>query len=106
MAALPSRSRANLRLDVMKRLDALAVPLSSAATSLSADTTSLNDTLLAPAAQSEDYIGNWIYIRDDTGAGPAVGEIARVTDADFSGSNSKLTVAPAFSVAVISGQAY
>ncbi len=38
--------------------------------------------------------------------GPAVGEIARVTDVDFSGSNSQLTVAPGFSGSLLSGTDY
>ena len=176
--ALPSRSRANLRLDVLKRLDALAVPLSSSLTSDSDSRTLLNDTILSPVAQVEDFIGDWIYIRsqptkidsttntneavdasetaidvvdgtvftvgdgiqiDDeimrfvsaavntitvvrgiqgtTAAthstatdifliGPAVGEIARVTDVTFSSTTSQLTISPAFSCSPVSGQAY
>ncbi len=38
--------------------------------------------------------------------GPAVGEVARVTDVGFSGSNSQLTVAPGFTASLVSGTDY
>ena len=38
--------------------------------------------------------------------GPAVGEIARVVDVAFGGTNSKLTVAPGFSASLVSGTDY
>ncbi len=38
--------------------------------------------------------------------GPAVGEIQRVVDVSFSGTNSKLTVAPGFSASLVSGTDY
>ncbi len=38
--------------------------------------------------------------------GPALGEIARVTNTNFSGSNSKFTLAPALSASLISGTEY
>jgi len=38
--------------------------------------------------------------------GPAVGEVARVTNISFSGSNSDLTIKPALSARLVSGQEY
>ncbi|KKK80204.1 hypothetical protein LCGC14_2825830, partial [marine sediment metagenome] len=62
----------------------------------------LKDAALAPAAESEDFVGDWIYIREAVTSGPAIGDIARVTAVDFSGTNSTLTFAPALT-AVQSG---
>jgi hypothetical protein len=172
---------------VLKKVDPVSEPKSSATTSDSDSLTILIDTLLAPSAESEDFVGDWIYVRSQpiavdstanineggqfsttdttltvtsstpftvgdgiqfsaTGTatgeicrvvtitdgttieivrgiqgttatthedsdnifiiGPAIGEIARVTAVDFSGSNSKLTVAPGFSASLISGADY
>lgn len=41
----------------------MSEPKSSSATADSDSLTVLNDTVLAPAAQSEDYVGDWIYVR-------------------------------------------
>lgn len=38
--------------------------------------------------------------------GPAIGEIARVTDVAFDGSNSQLTIAPGFTASLVSGTDY
>ena len=38
--------------------------------------------------------------------GPKVGEVARVTDVSFSGSNSQLTIAPGFTASLVSGTDY
>ncbi len=176
----PTRSRANLRLDVLKVLDPVSEPKSSSCTSDSDSLTVLKDTLLAPGAESEDYVGDWIYVRSqptkvDSGAntdenpfaaadttltvddssfftvgdgiqiedeicrvvtvtdgttlevvraiqgttdashatgtdiyiiGPAIGEIARVTAVDFSGTTSTLTTAPDFSASLVDTQEY
>lgn len=180
--AQPTRARQDLRLDCLKKLDPVSEPKASSVTSDSDDSNTLIDTVLAPAAQAEDYVGDWIYIRSqpaavDSGAtvdgahntttttlavddgtkftvddgiqvtvatvtetmrvtviatnnltvvrgiqgstavtmaggetvniiGPAIGEIARVTDVDFSGTTSKLTVAPAFSCSPVDTQEY
>lgn len=103
--AQPTRSRQSLRLDVLKKLDPTSEPKSSACTADGSITT-LVDSKLAPAAQSEDFVGDWIYIRSTPAGGPAIGEIARVTNVTFSGSNSILTVAPAFSLLTKATQEY
>ena len=167
-------------------MDPVSEPKSSSTTSDSDSLTLLIDTLLAPSAESEDFVGDWIYVRsqpiavdsaadineggqfsasdvtltvDDgtkftvgdgiqfsatataTGEicrvtaiatndltvvrgiqgttatthedsdnvfliGPAIGEIARVTAVDFSGSTSSLTLAPGFSASLIGGAEY
>ncbi len=104
--ATPTTTRLDIRQKVVKKLDSPRYPIVSAATSLAGGTTVLEDTGLAPGSQTEDFIGAWIYIADDVGAGPSVGEIARVTNVNFTGTNSQLIVAPAFSAAVINAQAY
>ncbi len=180
--AQPTRSRQNLRLDVLKKLDPVSEPKSSSCTSDADSLTVLIDTLLAPGAESEDYVGDWIYVRSQPTAvasgstvdgahnttvttlavtdgtdftvgdgiqvtvsavtetmrvtviatnnltvvrgiqgstavsmsggetvnivGPAIGEIARVTAVDFSGTTSTLTTAPDFSASLVSGQEY
>ncbi|KKL75630.1 hypothetical protein LCGC14_2052980 [marine sediment metagenome] len=61
--AQPTRARQDLRLDVLKKLDPVSEPKSSSCTSDSDSLTVLKDTLLAPGAESEDYVGDWIYVR-------------------------------------------
>ncbi len=64
-----------------------------------------NDLTVVRAIQSSTAVtmsgGETVNI-----VGPSVGEIARVTDTDFSGSNSQLTVAPSFSASLVSGTDY
>ena len=103
--AQPTRSRANLRVDVLKKIDPVSEPKTSTTTS-GGSTTTLLDSLLAPAAESEDFVGDWIYIAEKQGSGPEVGEIARVTAVDFSGSTSTLTLAPALTATIESGMDY
>ena len=90
--AQPTRTRALLRVDVLKKIDPISEPKTS--TSTGGSTTTLQDTELAPAAESEDFVGDWIYVAETQGSGPIVGVIVRVTAVDFSGTNSVLTVAP------------
>ena len=103
--AQPTRTRALLRVDVLKKLDPVSEPKTSSTTS-GGSTTTLLDSLLAPAAESEDFVGDWIYIAEKQGSGPEVGEIARVTAVDFSGSNSTLTLAPALTATLETGADY
>lgn len=182
----PSRARQDLRLDVLKKLDPVSEPKTSSCTSDSDSLTVLIDTILAPASQAEDFVGDWIYVRSQAAAvdsatnineggqfsatdvtltvqdgtkftvgdgiqfsatataageicritgisthdltlvrgiqsttatthedadnvfiiGPAIGEIARVVNVDFSGTTSTLTLAPGFSASLVSGQEY
>jgi hypothetical protein len=51
-------------------------------------------------------MGDWIYIRSQPSGGTPIGEIARVTDVDFSGSTSTLTLAPALTVTTKNTQEY
>jgi hypothetical protein len=89
----------------VKKLDPVSEPKSSTTTS-AGSTTTLNDTLLAPAAESEDFVGDWIYIREAVSSGPAIGEITRVTDVDFAGTTSQLILAPAVTATIQSGTDY
>jgi hypothetical protein len=165
---------------VLGKIDPLAEPKESTATSDCDDSNTIIDTLLAPNAQVEDFVGDYIYIRNqptkvDSGAnineggtfsasdttltvddgtkftvddaiqledeicgitgiathdltltrgiqgstaathvdgtdvyivGPAIGEIARVTNATLSSSTSTLTIYPALSGSMVSGQEY
>ena len=179
--AQPTRSRQNLRLDVLKKLDPISEPKSSSCTSDADSRTVLNDTALTPLGHDEDYVGSYIYVRsqpdleslttmNDSGGisssdltvtvtsgsvflagdglsfgvgaelmriasingnvltivrgiqdttptshadglaanvvGPAVGEIARVEDVDFSGTTSQLTITQALSASLVYGQEY
>lgn len=178
---MPTTTLATIRQKVAKKIYAARFPIVSATTSDSDSLTVLIDSLLAPAAQVEDYVESWIFVAEqptkvDSGRnineggtfsasdttltvttnttpftvgdgiqiddevmrvtnistpdltvvrgiqgttaathvdgsdiyiiGPAVGEIARVTDVDFSGTNSKLTLAPALSASLVSGTDY
>ncbi len=103
--AQPTRSRADLRVDILKKIDPVSEPKTSTTTS-GGSTTTLLDSLLAPSAESEDFVGDWIYIAEKAGSGPEVGEIARVTAVDFSGSLSTLTLAPALTATLETGADY
>ena len=103
--AQPTRTRAQLRVDILKKIDPVSEPKTSSTTS-GGSTTTLLDSLLAPGAESEDFVGDWIYIAEKQGSGPEVGEIARVTAVDFSGSTSTLTLAPALTATLETGADY
>lgn len=105
---MPTTTRLAMRQKLLRRIDFPAFPVTSTTTSIGS-TTTLNDSILAPAAESDDFAGDWIYIAEavtSPGTGPAVGEIARVTDADFSGSTSQLTLAPAMTQTIQTGTDY
>ena len=81
----PTQTRAQLRMSVLGKLDPTAEPKSSSCTSDADALDTLIDTILAPAAQSEDYVGDWIYVRTqptkvDSGANIAEGGIFSSTD--------------------------
>ena len=175
---MPTTTLKLIRQKVAKKIYSVRFPIVSVTTSDSDATTVLNDSVLSPASQIEDYIETWIFVAEqptkadsgentsealdatetgvdvDTGStflagdgiqiddeimrvtgissntltvvrgiqgttaathstsadvyiiGPKVGEIARVTDIDFSGSTSQLTIAPSFSASLISGTDY
>src|SRR3972149_5347803 len=85
--SLPTRSRTNLRQDVLKLIDPAAYPIASTVTALSNLTTEIRDSVLAPVGQVEDLATKWIYAstqppKENRGArlagapepaGPAVG---------------------------------
>jgi len=102
--AAPTTTRKELRQGIIKRLYSGRYPIifTPAATST---TTNIVNTVFAPAGQSEDFIRAWIRISTQGSGDPAVGEVARVTNTEFSGSSSYLIVAPAFSAAPDSGSA-
>lgn len=100
----PTTNRLNIRQKVLKRLYSSRYPLVATLTAAST-TTDLVNTAFAPAGQSDDFVRSWVRVSAVGAGDPAVGEVARVTNVDFSGSNSKLIVAPAFSAAPDSGSA-
>ena len=87
--AQPTRSRQDLRVDVLKKLDPVSEPKNSAVTSDSDSLTVLIDTLLAPGAESEDYVGDYIYIRNEP---TKVDSEANTNDADITATETTLTV--------------
>jgi len=93
---------------VLAQLDAEAqlLPVPLAATATAADTTSIRSTTLDRGNPSTGrYDGMIVKILDDTGAGPAVGETSMVVSSGYDGTD-KITVSPAFTAAVISGQQF
>jgi hypothetical protein len=91
--AAPTTTRKLLRQKAIKKLYAHHFPVVSTSTS-GGNTTTLVDTVLGPAAQTEDYIGAWVYVSGVSADGtPAVGTIARVTN--FTPSTNTLTISPA-----------
>jgi len=94
--------------ELLSRMDAETqlLPIPMSATALAADTTSIRCTTLDRGSPSTGrYDGMIVKIVDDTGAGPAVGETSMVASAGYDGTD-KLTVSPAFTAAVISGQQF
>lgn len=82
----------------------LPVPLTT--TALAADTTSLRDTALARGTTAAGrYDHRAVEIIELVGGGPAIGEVAVVTNAGFDNID-KLTLSPAFSLAVQTGTDY
>jgi len=177
---LPTRSRTNIRQDILKLLDPTAYPIASTVTALSNLTTELRDSVLSPVGQVEDLVSKWVYVStqpakvdstsniSDAGGisasdttvgvtdgtdfnvgdgiqieneimlvtaivtndltvtraiqgttaathadttdvykiGPAVGEIANITNVDFSVAAVAVTITPALSCQMVVGQAY
>lgn len=101
--AAPTTTRKLIRQKTVKKLYAPRFPIVSTTTGAST-TTTLIDSVLGPAAQTENYIRAWVYIAETEAASPAVGEISRVTN--FAPSTNTLTVAPAFSDTPNSGIDY
>src|SRR3990167_10791834 len=60
--SLPTRSRTNLRQDILKIIDPAAFPIASTVTALSNLTTEIRDSVLAPVGQVEDLVTKWIYV--------------------------------------------
>ena len=106
MANYPTTTRKVLRQNIIKRLYKPRHPIVSATTTTASDTTSLIDSILAPAGQTEDFRGAWVLITETGATGPVLGTIVRVTNTSFSGSNTALTIAPAFSAALLTGIDY
>ncbi len=76
----PTRSRANLRIDVLKKVDPISEPKTSSTTSDSDSLAVLKDTLLAPGAESEDYVGDWIYVRSQPTKADSTASTAEAVD--------------------------
>src|SRR3989304_5750925 len=106
MPNYPTTTRKVLRQNIIKRLYKPRHPIVSATTTTASDTTSLIDSILAPAGQTEDFRGACVLITETGATGPVLGTIVRVTNTSFSGSNSALTIAPAFSAALLTGIDY
>ena len=104
-------SRIQIEQDIVELLSALdaetqLLPIPLSATATAADTTSIRSTTLDRGNPSTGrYDGMIVKIVDDTGAGPAVGETSMVVSAGYDGTD-KITVSPAFTAAVISGQQF
>ena len=60
--SLPTRSRTNLRQDILKIIDPVAFPIASTVTALSNLTTEIRDSVLAPVGQVEDLVTKWLYV--------------------------------------------
>lgn len=91
----------------MKKLYAPRYPIVGTTTaegdgSGTANTTALTDSVLAPSGQVEDFNSVFILITD----GSQAGDVVRVVNTDFDGSNSFLTFGPAVSTQLASGVEY
>src|SRR3990167_2105068 len=104
-------SRITIEQDIVELLASMdapsqLLPVPMSATTTASDTTSIRCTTLDRGAPNANrYDGMIVKIVDDTGAGPAVGETSMVVSAGYDGTD-KITVSPAFTAAVISGQKF
>lgn len=78
-----------LRVKVIKKLYWPRHPITSTS-GTGTGVSTLADTILQPASQTEDFVGAWILVT----SGAADGGIARVTNVTFSPSSSQMTIAP------------
>lgn len=102
-----STTRKVLRQAIIRRLYSPHRPTASATTSGGAGTTDVIDTILAPAGMSEDFVRAWVYVIEAPAVdGPAIYTIVRCTAVDFSGSNTFITIDPAFSAAIETAKDY
>ena len=90
----PTSTRKDYRQYVIKRFYKPRYPIVSTTTDDGTDTT-LKDSILAPSAQDTNYLKAWIYVIKTVAGGATIFSVGRVTNVDFSGSNSVLTFAPA-----------
>ena len=98
----PSTTRKTIRQKVIKKLYAPHYPIVGTTTAAAADTTSVVDSVLAPSGQVEDFNSAFVFITDGTESG----KVVRVIDTGFSGSDTYLVIAPAFSAALATAVGY
>jgi len=104
--ALATTTRKAIRQAVIAKLYPHRFPTTSTTTSAASSVNQLNDTVLAGAGQTEDYLRSWVYIAETAAGSPPVGEIRRVINTDFDSSTSQLIVLPAFTDTINSGMDY
>src|SRR3990167_9574342 len=83
--SLPTRSRTNLRQDVLKLIDPAAYPIASTVTALSNLTTEIRDSVLAPVGQVEDLATKWIYVSTQPAKVDSGANLAEALDASETG---------------------
>ena len=99
--SLPTRSRTNLRQDILKIVDPTAFPVASTVTALSNLTTELRDSVLAPVGQVEDLVTKWIYVSTQPAA---VDSTADMNDAGgISATDTSVTVTDGTKLAIGDG---
>src|SRR4030067_770411 len=107
---LPTRSRTNIRQDILKLLDPTAYPIASTVTALSHLTTEIRDSVLNTLTVTRAIQSTTAATHADTTdvykIGPAIGEIANITNVDFSVAAVAVTITPAFSCQMVVGQGY
>lgn len=99
-----STTRKTIRQNIIKRLYRRKYPVTGTFSGNASAASAVKDTALSPAALDRDYLNAWINIVSTDASGPAWGEWARVTDADFD--NDELNIAPSFTATPQSGQEY
>src|SRR3990167_10037589 len=82
---MPTTTLATMRQKVAKKLYAARFPIVSTATSDSDSRTLINDTMLAPAAQIEDYVEAWVMIGDQPAKIDSATNTTEVLDASETG---------------------
>jgi len=109
--AEPTTTRATIRQNIIRKLYSTHHPIvgtttATGATDDSLSVTAVTDNILAPSGQTEDFNHSFIYVATKGATGPSVGDVVRVVNTNFFGSNSFLDISPNFSSPFLTGQTY
>ena len=100
---MPLTTVINLRAAILRELWGGRHPLVSTTTAVGTSTTLAISSAAYSGGATSDYGGTWVFIAELVGAGPAVGEISKVTSTGFTIATGVFTVSPAYTAALDTG---